>query len=247
MDTKIQQYLQHIKFQGSLEPSIELLGHLQTCHLYTIPYENLDVAMKRDISFSIPDLYEKLIVHKRGGNCFELNLLFSWLLRELGFSIKNRYAQFWRNLDPDTPQENVPMHQLLIVTFEGLSYITDVGVGALAPSKPVPLVAGHKHREGSEVYKIEHDDTYGWMLYEQITHNWRLLYSFTDDANDAKFVPGLSTQPNKIAMIRTTRGRNTMLNNEFRIYEGNTLTTYTTHTEKEWKQLLMRFFHISFT
>lgn len=247
MNKQVEQYLEHINFQGPLEPSIKLLGHLQTCHLHKIPYENLDVAMKHDISFNIPDLFQKIIVRKRGGNCFELNILFSWLLRELGFSVTNRYAQFWRNVDADTPQEDVPMHQLLVVTFSGLSYITDVGVGALAPCKPVPLIARHKHREGNELYKVEQDDTYGWMLYEQTSQNWRLLYSFSDDASDAKFAPRLSNQPNKIAMIRTARGRNTMVNNEFRIYEGNTLTTYTTHTEQEWQQALKRYFQLSIT
>jgi len=46
-------------------------------------------------------------------------------------------------------------------------------------------------------------------------------------------------------MIRTIGGRHTMMNNEFRIYEGQSLTTYTTNTEKEWLQALQRFFHIS--
>nr|WP_107951707.1 arylamine N-acetyltransferase [Lysinibacillus parviboronicapiens] len=245
MISQIQQYLQHIKFQGPLEPSIKLLGHLQTCHLHTIPYENLDVALKHSISFALPDLFRKMIVQKRGGNCFELNILFSWLLRELGFTVTNRYAQFWRNIEDGTPPEEVPMHQLLLVTFEGLHYISDVGVGALAPCKPVPLIAGHQHREGNELYKIEWDEIYGWMLYEQTPHKWRLLYCFTDDANDARFAPRLSKQTNKIAMIRTPRGRHTMLNNQFRIYEGQSLTTYTTHSDKEWLQALNRYFHIS--
>ena len=48
-------------------------------------------------------------------------------------------------------------------------------------------------------------------------------------------------------MIRTPTGRHTMFNNEFRIYEGQSLTTYTTHTDKEWLQALKRFFHISLT
>ena len=43
-------------------------------------------------------------------------------------------------------------------------------------------------------------------------------------------------------MIRTIGGRHTMMNNEFRIYEGQSLTTYTTNTEKEWSQALQRFF-----
>jgi len=246
MNSQILQYLKHIHFQGPLtEPTIKLLGQLQTSHLNSIPYENLDVVLKQGISFSIPDIFQKIIIHKRGGNCFELNILFSWLLRELGYSVTNRYAQFWRNFEADTPIEDVPMHQLLLVNYAGQSYISDVGVGALAPCKPVPLIAGHQHREGNELYKIEQDNVNGWMLYEQTKHNWRLLYRFLDDANDAKFAPRLSKQKNKIAMIRTPRGRHTMLNNEFRIYEGQSLTTYTTQNEKEWLQALHRFFHIS--
>jgi len=246
MNSQILQYLKHIHFQDPLtEPTIKLLGQLQTNHLNLIPYENLDVVLKKGISFSIPDIFQKIIIHKRGGNCFELNILFSWLLRELGYSVTNRYAQFWRNLEADTPIEDVPMHQLLLVNYAGQSYITDVGVGALAPCKPVPLIAGHQHREGNELYKIEQDNVNGWMLYEHTKHNWRLLYSFLDDANDAKFAPRLSKQKNKIAMIRTPHGRHTMLNKEFRIYEGQSLTTYTTQNEKEWLQALHRFFHIS--
>ncbi|MEK3728545.1 MULTISPECIES: arylamine N-acetyltransferase [Lysinibacillus] len=245
MNSQIHHYLQHIQFQGSLEPTIQLLGQLQTKHLLTIPYENLDVALNRGISFAIPDLYQKIMVERRGGNCFELNILFSWLLRELGFSVTNRYAQFWRNVAEDTPTEEIPMHQLLLINEGGQTYISDVGVGALAPCKPVPLIAGHQHREGQELYKIERDEANGWMLFEQTKQNWRLLYSFHDDANEAKFAPRLSQQKNKIAMIRTTRGRHTMMNNEFRIYEGSSLTIYTTHNDKEWLQALQRFFHIT--
>ena len=136
------------------------------------------------------------------------------------------------------------MHQLLLVNDGGQFYISDVGVGALAPCKPVPLIAGHQHREGKELYKIDYDEANGWMLLEQAKHSWRLLYSFHDNANDAKFAPRLSKQINKIAMIRTTRGRHTMMNNEFRIYEGQSLTTYTTNTEKEWLQALQRFSYL---
>ncbi|MEA0564319.1 arylamine N-acetyltransferase family protein [Lysinibacillus irui] len=245
MNSQIRLYLQQIQFQGSLEPTIQLLGKLQTKHLLTIPYENLDVALNRGISFAIPDLFQKIIINRRGGNCFELNILFSWLLRELGFSVTNRYAQFWRNVAENTPVEEIPMHQLLLVNDAGQSYISDVGVGALAPCKPVPLIAGHQHREGRELYKVERDEINGWMLFEQAKQNWRLLYSFRDDANDAMFAPRLSKQKNKIAMIRTAHGRHTMMNNEFRIYEGSSLTTYTTQNDKEWLQALQRFFHIT--
>ena len=134
-----------------------------------------------------------MIIQLRGGNCFELNILFSWLLRELGFSVTNRYAQFWRNIEANTPVEDIPMHQLLLVNFNGQSYISDVGVGALAPCKPVPLIAGHQHREGNELYKIERDEANGWMLYE-LTKIIGVYFIVFDEANDAKFAPRLSKQ-----------------------------------------------------
>ncbi|UZM99021.1 arylamine N-acetyltransferase [Lysinibacillus sp. MHQ-1] len=70
MNAQIQQYLQHIQFQGTLEPTVQLLGQLQTKHLLTIPYENLDVALNLGISFSIPDLFQKIIIERRGGQLF---------------------------------------------------------------------------------------------------------------------------------------------------------------------------------
>ena len=65
MNSQIQLYLQQIQFQGSLEPTIQLLGKLQSKHLLTIPYENLDVALNRGISFAIPDLFQKIIINKK--------------------------------------------------------------------------------------------------------------------------------------------------------------------------------------
>lgn len=60
MNSQILQYLKHIHFQGPLtEPTIQLLGQLQTSHLNSIPYENLDVVLKQGISFSIPDIFQK--------------------------------------------------------------------------------------------------------------------------------------------------------------------------------------------
>ena len=44
---KIQHYLQHINNQGYLEPFIKLVGHLQTCHLYSFPYKKVDMAMNK--------------------------------------------------------------------------------------------------------------------------------------------------------------------------------------------------------
>ena len=70
-----------------------LLQHLQTYHLYSIPYENVDVAVDKDISPSIPAIYENFIVCKRGGNRFEL-----FMTSLLSLPIQHIPKKHWQQL-----------------------------------------------------------------------------------------------------------------------------------------------------
>ena len=57
-------------------------------HLCSIPFENLEVFDEGRIpSLRSEDIYEKIIVRKRGGYCFELNKLFYELLKALDFRV----------------------------------------------------------------------------------------------------------------------------------------------------------------
>ena len=57
-------------------------------HLCSIPFENLEVFDAGRIpSLRSEDIYEKIIVRKRGGYCFELNKLFYELLKALDFRV----------------------------------------------------------------------------------------------------------------------------------------------------------------
>ena len=60
------------------------LKELSIVHSTTMPFENLDILAGKLISLKEEDLFEKIIVHRRGGNCFELNGLCGVLLRSLG-------------------------------------------------------------------------------------------------------------------------------------------------------------------
>ena len=61
------------KPSSSLQPNKETLALLQLSHLLTIPFENLDVVQKKSISIDLSDIFEKLVINKRGGYCFEMN------------------------------------------------------------------------------------------------------------------------------------------------------------------------------
>ena len=55
--------------------------------MLNVPFENLDIGLKRPIHLTEEALWNKIIVQKRGGFCYELNGLFAWLLKEIGFDV----------------------------------------------------------------------------------------------------------------------------------------------------------------
>src|SRR5215204_4759163 len=81
----IDSYLRRICYTASREPTAETLRNLHLHHLYNVPFENLDIARKVPIVLDHSALYNKIVVDRRGGFCYEVNGMFSWLLTGLGF------------------------------------------------------------------------------------------------------------------------------------------------------------------
>src|SRR5262245_7292536 len=63
------------------------LRALHIAHLYTVPFENLDIHIGRPIVLDQRSFFRKMVEERRGGFCYELNGLFAWLLREMGFEV----------------------------------------------------------------------------------------------------------------------------------------------------------------
>src|SRR5882672_5747193 len=53
----------------------------------TVPFENLSVRRGEAIVLEESRLFEKIVLRRRGGFCYELNGLFAALLRTLGFRV----------------------------------------------------------------------------------------------------------------------------------------------------------------
>src|SRR5436190_18248372 len=83
----LQKYLNRINYQGALLPSLETLRDLQLAHLFSVPFENLSIHNNEPIVLEDKALFEKIISHKRGGFCYELNGLFAALLGQIGFQV----------------------------------------------------------------------------------------------------------------------------------------------------------------
>lgn len=111
-------------------PTEAFLARLQRAHVQTIPYENLDVLAGRTISLDVDDLFRKIIGGGRGGYCFELNTLFGWLMRELGYEVEFRMGRVWLRDPEEVPPRNHGTH---VVHLDGQALIADVGFGGRAP------------------------------------------------------------------------------------------------------------------
>jgi N-hydroxyarylamine O-acetyltransferase len=94
----------------------------------TIPFENLDIGLKRPIRLDEESIWEKLIVQRRGGFCYELNGMFAWLLKEIGFDVTYLNARVFNR---DGSMGIHFDHLALLVQIPGQSsrWLADVGFG----------------------------------------------------------------------------------------------------------------------
>jgi N-hydroxyarylamine O-acetyltransferase len=110
-----------------LEPSARLLRDLHERHLLSVPFENLSIHYHEPIVLETEALYHKIVSRHRGGFCYELNGLFSWLLTGLGYQVtllSARVAEGEGMFSPDFDHLTLAVHGL-----EGSTFLADVGFG----------------------------------------------------------------------------------------------------------------------
>lgn len=83
----VRTYLERIDYNKVVQPDVETLIGLHRAHLLTVPFENLDIQLGQPIQLTEQAMWEKIIVHRRGGFCYELNGLFAWLLKQIGYEV----------------------------------------------------------------------------------------------------------------------------------------------------------------
>jgi len=144
----VPRYLERLRYDGSLEPSVATLRALHRAHMSTIPFESIDVYLGRPIDLATDALFEKLVVAKRGGFCYELNGLFAELLRALRFDVTLLNAEVAREEGGFGPPFD---HLALLVRVDG-RWLADVGFGrsSLEPlridTEESQLCAGGEYR-----------------------------------------------------------------------------------------------------
>ncbi|MDX6534139.1 MAG: N-hydroxyarylamine O-acetyltransferase [Gaiellales bacterium] len=128
-----ERYLARIGYEGSRDPSPATLAALQRAHMTSVPFENLDISLGRPLVLDRAANYRKIVERRRGGWCYELNGMFSWLLAELGFDVTLLGSAV---AGPGGASRDLA-HLLLRVDLD-VPYIADVGFGE-SSLRPLPL------------------------------------------------------------------------------------------------------------
>ncbi len=157
-------YLRRIGYAGPVAPDIETLRALHRAHLLGIAYENLDLhrESRRELSLDVACIYDKIVRERRGGWCYEMNGLFAWVLREIGFAVTLLGSAVGRLSNPSAMEDS---HILLKVTTPGspeAPWIADVGFGN-AFLEPLPLTVGMYVQDGL-TYRLERDQAERWWF-----------------------------------------------------------------------------------
>lgn len=89
----VNDYLNRIQYFGKKVATLEVLRELCWHHVCHVPFDSISLRKGPRRIMEPESLYQTIVINKRGGLCFELNGLFHWLLKQLGFNAVVLQAQ----------------------------------------------------------------------------------------------------------------------------------------------------------
>lgn len=245
----VNEYLSRINITKTEEPSYSFLKTLQINHLYSIPFEDLDIPDRAKIILDLKTIYNKIILNNRGGFCYELNGMFHWLLTELGFNVDMLSARVFNHDKKELGPEYD--HMALIVHLEK-DFLVDVGFGDSFRA-PIELPNG-KITDVSGDYRIVENDSACYELQKFIDGIWNLQYSFmltpqtlSNYSAMCEFQqnnPASHFRTRMLCTIATPAGRKTLSNQSFTITESGIKTKIDFIDPSEFNKLLLQHFNI---
>ena len=250
---KIPAFLKRIGLDENtkIEHTLEFLKLIQYSCVTHIPYENIDIINGVPLNLDFDYLFEKIVVKSRGGYCFELNALLSFMLKEMGFKVSNYLARFLRDAN------GIPVrhHRVVAVDLNNKIYICDIGIGSKAPKNPLELKEGLLQTQFGEEYVFEKDDVLGFVLWEYYKGKKQKYVSFTLDKQlEVDFIlPSFycekhpNSKFNKALMIaiKTKDGRKTVSGNEYKEFINDEVVFTETLNNQTLKKRLKEDFFIN--
>ena len=168
-------YFERIHYAGPRSASLDTLCELQRLHPLSIPFENLDTLSGRPVRLDAASLDAKLIHGRRGGYCFEQNLLFKHALGALKFDATALAARVVWERPADEVRART--HMVLLVALDGRRYVCDVGFGGLTPTAPIELIPGIEQQTPHETFRVVQVGS-EFAIEAHVRGQWKRLYRF---------------------------------------------------------------------
>jgi len=170
----VDEYLKRIRYTGSSGINAETLRNLQLAHLRNVPFENLSIHAGEPIVLNDEALFAKIVSKRRGGFCYELNGLFSWLLRTIGFEVCMLAAEVANGEGGYGPEFD---HMALMVNLDE-RWLADVGFGD-SFVEPLLLDGDGIQQQGTQAFRIISDDSHLIVMRRDTDQEWKPQYRFT--------------------------------------------------------------------
>lgn len=224
----LKNYFERIGYKGTPSADLDTLNTIHLLHTSTIPFENLNPLLQWPVNLDIEALQEKVIKNKRGGYCFEHNILLSHVLREIGFDVRWLGGRVLWNRPEGTV--NARTHMLLQVIADGEKYIADTGFGGLTltgalklepnveqvtPHEPFRLIQQGEEYTLQAKLREEWKSLYFFSLQEQVIKDYEVMSWYLCNHPESHFIKTLR------AAISRPGVRYALNNNEFAVHRTN--------------------------
>ncbi len=251
---KIHEYLHRIGYTPDAKADLKTLCGLQTAHMLTVPFENLDIGLHRPILLDEKSLWNKLITQKRGGFCYELNGLFAWLLKEVEFDVTYFNARVHNKEDDTFGMDFDHLTLMVRIPDESTRWLVDVGFGD-SFTQPLNIDTTHEQVQGLCGYWIE-PFMNGYQLWQRNydgSSEHQYFFDLTPrrfpdeylDACDYHQTSPKSIFTRKRIITRLTADGRVSLDDEKLIITSNGERTIQEVKEEERTSLLKKYFNVT--
>ena len=246
-------YIERIGFDRPFRADMESLFAFHRTHLLAVPFENLDIHVGKPIQLDDQSLWDKIIVQRRGGFCYELNGMFAWLLKQIGFEVTYLNGRVY-NDEGKRGRDFGHLTLLVGIPNDETNWLADVGFG---DSFFEPLRFGYNGEQiqGSRAFRLEPVDD-GFDLWRRDSDgDWTRQYffdlqarSFPADYEDSciyhQTSPKSSFTREQMISLATPNGRITLGSKALTITTNGKRIKRKLKSEKEFLNLLREYFGI---
>ncbi len=174
MGKTVAMYATRIGLQGEATPSLATLEAIISAHTAAIAFENLAPLTGARVRLEPEALQAKLVQQRRGGYCFEHNLLLCDELEAIGFRPVGLAARVLWNATGPTPRTHMLVRVEDWLVDTGFGGLTLTGVLRLEPDVVQPT-----HHEPFRLQLVGDREHGWWTLQALLGDEWRSLYTFT--------------------------------------------------------------------